>query len=184
MQNSKVSFRYANSLLENSVEKKNLETVSEDIEFVNKVLNSSKELKHMLQSPVIKPQIKSTVLSQVFEKKISSDAMNFLMFIIDKSREYFLEDILAKFIELKNEHLGILNVEVTTAVEFSEEQKEELKKTFESKFSKKIIFQFKIDNSVIGGFIARVADTLYDASIRHQLEILKKQFLQGSASLN
>jgi F-type H+-transporting ATPase subunit delta len=49
---------------------------------------------------------------------------------------------------------------------------------------KKVNLKFKSDQNLIGGFIAKVDDTLYDASIKHQLELLKKQFLTGEISLN
>jgi F-type H+-transporting ATPase subunit delta len=49
---------------------------------------------------------------------------------------------------------------------------------------KKVRLKFRTDNEMVGGFIAKVGDTLYDASIKHQLELLRKQFLTGELSLN
>ena len=73
---------------------------------------------------------------------------------------------------------------VTTAVDFSNEQKNVLQNKFEKILNKKVRLNFKTDIKLVGGFIAKVDDTLYDASIIHQLELLKKQFLTGEISLN
>jgi len=65
---------------------------------------------------------------------------------------------------------------VTSATEFSNEQKSVLQSRLEKILDKKVRLNFKTDLNLVGGFIAKVNDTLYDASIRHQLELLKKQF--------
>ena len=85
---------------------------------------------------------------------------------------------------MQDEHLGIANVFVTTSTEFSKEQKNVLQSKLEKILDKKVRLNFKTDMKLVGGFIAKVDDTLYDASIKHQLELLKKQFLTGDISLN
>lgn len=184
MTDSKVSKRYASSLLDVAIEKKNLSTIIEDMELILNTLQQSKDLRKMLLNPIIKHEVKATILKEVFSNKVNPDSMIFLNFILEKNREMVLEDILVKFMDLKNEYLGIVEIEVKTATQFTQEQVIELKSTFEYKLKKKVKFIFRIDPSVIGGFVAKVKDTLYDASVKHQLEILKKQLLQGSVSLN
>jgi F-type H+-transporting ATPase subunit delta len=184
MQDHKVSLRYASSLLDSAIEKKNLESVSTDMELVFNTLEGKNRLKLVLKSPVIKPQVKSSILNEIFKTKISSDSLNFLQFVIDKKREDLLVNISKKFLELKDEYLGILNVEITSAYDFTNDQQEQIKKNFETKLNKIIKLKYIINKELIGGFIARVADTMYDASIKHQLETLRKQFLSGNVSLN
>lgn len=184
MNESKVSTRYANSLLSSSSEKGNLETVSKDMELVYSAIKSSSELIRTLASPVVKPEIKSSILGEIFKKKISKETMDFLKFVVEKSREDLLESIVKKFLELRDQKLGLVNVNVKSAVEMSDDQKEKLKANFEKLLNKKVRFNFVIDPEVFGGFVAKVGDTVYDASIKNQLEILKKRFLKGGASLN
>jgi F-type H+-transporting ATPase subunit delta len=180
----KVSLRYASSFLDSSIEKKNLESVSNDMELVFNTLESNKQLTIMLKSPVIKPEIKSLILNDIFKSKITEESLSFLLFVIEKKREDLLINIAKKFLALKDEYLGILNVEITTAFDFTEDQKERVKKEFETHLHKIIKLNFITDKNLIGGFVARAADTMYDASIKHQLEILRKQFLSGNVSLN
>jgi len=123
----KVSLRYASSLLGSSIEKNDLELVTKDMEFVFSILDREKELVKVLKSPVIKPQVKSTILNEIFKSKISEDALHFLQFVLNNKREDLLWNITKKFLELKDEHLGILNIEISTPFDFSEDQKLQIK---------------------------------------------------------
>ena len=184
MSSSKAANRYAQSFLDTSIEKNILEKVSADFEFVHQTLLKSNELLRAIKSPVIKSETKKSVLAEVFGKTISKDSIDFLDFVIRKNREEILSEILEKFETLKNEHLGIVKVEVITAFDFATEQRTHLQQKFESYLKKKAQLAYKIDPNIIGGFIAKVGDTVYNASMAHQLGILKKQFLQSSITLN
>jgi F-type H+-transporting ATPase subunit delta len=184
MTDHKVSLRYASSLLDSTIEKKNLDSVANDMELVFNTLEANSQLNLMLKSPVIKPQVKSLILNEIFKTKITSDSLSFLQFVIDKKREDLLFNIAKKFLELKDEYLGILNIEITSAYDFTDDQQEQIKKKFEFYLNKIIKLKIIVNKNLIGGFIARVADTMYDASIKHQLELLRKQFLSGNVSLN
>jgi F-type H+-transporting ATPase subunit delta len=184
MADYKVSVRYALSLLESSLEKKTLDKVNADVSLIYKTLKANGELRRLLLSPVVKSEIKSGVLKDIFSNKVTSETIDFMSFVIDKNREDLLESIFEKFFQLRNEKLGIVEVEVKTAFEFSPEQSERLKKNLEQLIGKKVILNFIVDTKVIGGFIARVGDSVYDASLQHQLDLLKKKFLQGSPALN
>jgi len=184
MADFRVLHRYAVSLLETAVEKKNLDVVTADVQLLVDTLKQNRKLELMLESPVIRPELKLKIMEEVFGKKISKDSMDFIEFVISKKRENLLQSIGNRFLELRDEHLGIANVIVTAASEFTNEQKDILQSRLEKILSKKVRLNFKIDLELVGGFIAKVGDTLYDASIKHQLELLKKQFLTGELSLN
>jgi F-type H+-transporting ATPase subunit delta len=110
--------------------------------------------------------------------------MDFIEFVISKKRENLLESICNRFLELRDEHLGIKGVVVTAAIEFTQDQKSVLQNKLEKILDKKVRLNFKTDIGLVGGFIAKAGDTLYDASIKHQLEQLKKKFSSGEISLN
>ena len=184
MNESKVSTRYANSLLSSASDKGTLDTVAKDMELIYSTVKSSGELSRTLSSPIIKPQLKSSILEEIFSKRISGDAMDFLKFIVEKNREDLLESIVSKFLDLRDKKLGIVIVQVRSAVPMTDAQKKKLRESYEKLLNKKVRFDFAIDPAVIGGFIAKVGDTVYDASLKNQLEILKKRFLKGGASLN
>lgn len=184
MADFRVLHRYATSLLETAIEKKNLEAVTSDIQLIVETLKQSKQLENMLESPVIKPELKLKILKEIFINKISIETMDFIQFVISKKRENLLQSIGNRFLELRDEHLGIASVKVTAATEFTNEQKSVLQDRLEKMLNKKVRLSFKTEKELVGGFIAKVGDTLYDASIKHQLELLRKQFLTGDLSLN
>jgi F-type H+-transporting ATPase subunit delta len=184
MADFRILHRYATSLLETAIEKNNLDVVTSDIRFLVETLDQNRQLQLMLDSPVVRPETKLSVMKEIFANKISKDSMDFIEFVISKKRESLLNSIGKRFLELRDDHLGIANVFVTSVTEFSNEQKNVLQGRLEKILDKKVRLNFKTDLNLVGGFIAKVDDTLYDASIRHQLELLKKQFLTGDISLN
>ncbi|MBZ0199704.1 MAG: ATP synthase F1 subunit delta [Ignavibacteriaceae bacterium] len=184
MAEQKVSIRYAQSLLDSAMEKNNLQPVFSDVELILSSLKQSSELRLVLENPVIKSETKISILFEIYKGKITEETADFLKFIVDKNREDLLPSIMEKFIQLYNEHFGLADAEVRTAFNFSDDQKSTLKAKLENIIKKKIKLNFRIDPQVIGGFIARVDDTVFDASVKHQLELLKKQFIEGGASLN
>jgi len=184
MGDSKVAYRYASSLLQTALENNTLEKVYHDLKLLIENFDKSGELKRAVESPVIKPEIKISFLKEIFSKKMDKETLKFIRFVIDKNREDVLYLIAEKFIDLRNEHLGIVELDVKTAFKFNEDQKQTVKSKFEKLLKKTVNLNVVVDNSLIGGFIAKVGDTVYDASLKHQLELLKKEFAQGSRSLN
>ena len=184
MSDFKVSIRYAVSFLETAKEKNNLDVISKDMELVYHTIDTNLQLKSVLASPIVKSPVKLSILTDIFKPFVCEDTLSFLKFIIDKNREDILHSIIKKFLELKDESLGIVTVEVISAVEFTPEQELELRNKMEGFLKKSVRFNFKIDRKILGGFIARVGDTIYDASLKHQLNLLKQQFVKGGASLN
>ena len=184
MADFKVSMRYATSLIDLAVEKNILDTVSDDVELIAAAMENSPQLARALKNPVIKPEMKSAILDEIFKSKINKETMHFVRFLIKKGRENLLAQIASKFLELRDEKLGVVNVEVRAAYEFNDQQKLNIQSKLEKVLNKKIRFKIIIDPQIIGGFIAKVNDTVYDASIMHQLAILKQQLLKGGVALN
>lgn len=184
MPNYKVANRYAFSFLKTSVDKNITETVYKDFQFVFDTFSKSSELKRAMKSPIIKSETKINILRDVFVDRISKDSFEFIQFIAEKGRENFLEEILNQFFVQYDDYFGIAKVIVTTAFDFTQDQKELLKEKFALMLNKKIEMIYSVDKNIIGGFVARVGDTVYDASVLHQLELLKKQFIHGSVSIN
>ncbi|MGB5287507.1 MAG: ATP synthase F1 subunit delta [Ignavibacteriaceae bacterium] len=184
MADFRVLHRYATSLLETAIEKNNLDVITTDMQLLVNTLMKNKQLELMLESPIIRPELKLKILKEIFGKQISKDSMDFIEFVISKKRENLIQSIGSRFLELRDEHLGIANVIVTAVSEFTNEQKNVLQSRLEKILGKKVRLNFITDINLVGGFIAKVGDTLYDASIKHQLERLKKKFLTGELSLN
>ncbi len=176
MSSYNVSTRYAKALIDSSTENNTFGRVVEDIELVHNSLRGSREFRSVLASPVINKEKKISIINEIFSSRISGETMNFLKFVIEKNREEMLIEIIKRFIELKNDQLGILVVDAVSSLEMNEKQKEKLKTNLEKKTGNKISLNFVIDEKIIGGFKLKLKDTVIDASVKYQLEKLRKSF--------
>jgi F-type H+-transporting ATPase subunit delta len=184
MAEQKVSARYASSLLDSAIEKNQLDAVSNDIDFISSVLKHNPNLVRMLENPVLKTEMKSSILEEIFKTKINSETMEFILFVVKKKREEILSSILEKFKELRDLKLGFVNVNVLVASEFSDSQRNELQNKLQNVLKKKVRMSYKVDEKILGGFIVQAGDTVYNASIKHQLDLLKKHFVEASPVTN
>jgi F-type H+-transporting ATPase subunit delta len=141
-------------------------------------LEGSKDLKVLLSNPVINSKTKSAILKEIFSSKVGAVVSNFIQFVVDKGRENLLNDICNRFMMLSDEKLNQVNVAITSAVELNELQKNEIEKKLTKIINKNVIADYKINNKIIGGFKAKYNDTVIDASIEHQLQLLKKVLFQ------
>ncbi|MBU0560396.1 MAG: ATP synthase F1 subunit delta [Bacteroidetes bacterium] len=184
MSNFNITSRYAKALLDDSEEKALLPKVHEDVNLLLNTLSQSVELKRFLKSPVIKQEKKKEILLEIFSERICAETKNFIEFLVSKKREDLIEEIFIRFIEVYNEKHGIVVAEVTSAQELSDAQKKELIQKLEKRTAKKVELKYKIDESIIGGFVIKIGDTLINGSAKHQLTLLKKKFLEEELVLN
>lgn len=184
MGNLNISNRYANALLGLAGDKGQTEGVSSDMELVFNTLTSSRELRVMLSSPVIIQNKKSAILTEIFSGKISSESLDFLLFLVQKDRADLLYDIIKRFLELVDEQRGVTSAKVVSASELTDEQKDKILQKLEGFTGKKIKATFSTDENLLGGFTVRLKDTVIDASLKHQLVKLKSELLKGEIKLN
>ena len=174
MSNFNISTRYAKALMEFAEGKESVEQVSIDMVLLENALYSSKELRAVLKSPVINKEKKKLVLQDLFGEKVSKVSMDFIFFVNSKNRESILFDISKRYNEIRNNQLNRVNAEVVSTVDFSDEQKDNLQKQLKEFSQKNVIPTYKLDESLIGGFTVRMNDTVIDASVKQQLNKLRK----------
>ncbi len=174
----RISYRYANSLMQLAEEKKIYSKIAQDTELIYSSLGSSKELRTVLKSPVIKSTEKKKLLTAIYEGKISKDVESFLLFVVEKGREDILYEIFKEFINLRNKKEGILQANIISAVELDDSLKKKITSKLEKETEKIVQSSFLVDGKIIGGFIAQLEDKVYDASVSHQLKLLRKKFAQ------
>lgn len=176
MSTFRVANRYATALMELAVEKKSLEQFSSDAEFIHNTIAGSKELRLFLANPIIKKPVKLEVLKEILKSRKNKDLIGFVEFIISKNREEMLPDIIKRFLEMRDDKLGILRGEVLCAVDLSAAQQKKFVGKLEEYTGKKVDLSFKLNEKIIGGFVVKIGDTVIDASITNQLRRLRKKF--------
>ena len=173
---SRAAIRYAKAVLDLSKENKTVDAVLGDMKSVTATLDGSKELRNALNSPVIKVEDKRAVLKSVFAKS-TSELKGLIDVLVDNGRTNLLGNVADSFIVAYNKSENIMAATVTTAVPLTPElEVKVLAKVTELTRSKNVTLLNTVDESIIGGFILRVGDTQYNASIASQLGRLKREF--------
>jgi F-type H+-transporting ATPase subunit delta len=182
MANLRIAKRYAKALFEIAEETKKLEKITNDVVLIDSLIRSSRELQLFLKSPIIKEDKKREVLKEIFsDSRVDPVTLKFIMLLVEKKREDILHDIVKVYQQIYDEKMGIVSAEVVTAVEVGERLKKKIEqKILELTGAKKVKASYRVDPSIIGGIVIRVGDTVYDASIRRRIQLLREQLIYGS----
>ncbi len=173
---SRAAIRYAKAVLQFATKANTTEAVFDDMQTVHDTVMASKELRLMLKSPVVKNEAKKKALLTIFSG-VSETTKNLISLVVDNKRANILDGVAASFIDLYNEANGVKVAYVTTAVALSPELKQNvLAKVMEMTGSESVTIESTVDASIIGGFILRVGDLQYNASIARKLGNLKREF--------
>lgn len=177
MSTYRIASRYAKSLLDLAIEQGKLDIVLKDVESFVKA-TENRDFALLLKSPLVKSDKKEKVLDAIFQGKIDPLTNSFLHIIIRKGRESELADIAQEFINQYRAIKGISIVKIVSAEPIAEETLSSIRqKLLDSKMTRgNIEFITTVDKNLIGGFVISFEDKLYDASISHQLDLLRKQF--------
>ncbi len=181
MKRSRASRRYAGALLELAAELKKVDQVSADMRLIRGAISASRDLELFFASPVIDRSKKKGVITALFEAKVDKLTMGFLLLLVEKGRESLLAGIVVEYADLLDEMMGIVNAELKAPFEFDEKHIARARGKLEEITSKKVRVSFSLDKSLVGGFLAQIGDTVYDGSVRRQLELLKRRLTENAS---
>ncbi|WP_456324047.1 F0F1 ATP synthase subunit delta [Desulfonauticus submarinus] len=150
------------------------------LEAVCAVLEIAPKLFRIFSNPIFTVEEKKAILVKVLEK-VEPEPMvrNFCFLLADKDRLAFLPEIKAYYGYLLDLAQGIVRGELFTAIELEEELKTEIAKKLEEQSKSKVVLDYKVDPSILGGLVLKVGDKVLDASIKAQLKILKENIKRG-----
>jgi F-type H+-transporting ATPase subunit delta len=173
---------YAKALFDAALEREELEETLENLkEFVN-ALHESEELREFYYGPQISESQKRRAIDALTEEMTVS-TRNFLKLLIDNGRTEILEDVVPRYEDLVEEYQGKVEVELTTAVELSEEMLDRLKSRLgEILDGREVMLETYVLPNLLGGAVVRVGEKQIDASVRSQLQGLRQKMVErGSA---
>jgi len=175
-----VGSRYAGALFEIAGRDGMIDQLERELQAVSETITGSRDLQKILCSSQITPEGKKAVVKSIFEGKISRITFNFLYLLIDRQREAFLGDIVSFFTDLANRARNIVQVQVTSAVELSKEEKKELGEVLGKLTGKKVQTSYSVDPLLTGGEAVRIGDRVIDGSIRGKLSGMREFLRQIS----
>ena len=147
---------------------------------VQSLIHESTTLQNALNSPAVAPSRKRAVMRRLMEPMAVSDKVrNFVFVVIDHRRGHDFASIVDGFETLLDERLGFVAAEVRSATPLTDAQRATLETQVSRIAGKKAKLKFASDPALIGGVIARVGSTVYDGSVRGQLERLRTRLGAG-----
>lgn len=176
---SRVARRYAQALFEVAVEKKQLSSVENDFASLKKDYRDVEDFQTLMTSPVISNEDKQKTFTTLYQKRLQTLTFDFVTLLISKNREGLLEQVFEEFTDLLDEHRGIVRGDVFSVVPLSTAQLSGLKKRLDQSTQKNVVLTQHLDTSLLGGFVVKIDDLVYDTSLRNQLSSLRETLVQS-----
>ena len=171
---------YAEALFEAARERDELETVLDELQEFGDALEESEELRLFYYGGQIPEREKRRAIDALTEGMALS-TRNFLKILSDNGREEILDEVLLRYEELVKEHLGRVEVEVTTAVELTDDEVDRIKERLaRSLEGREVILHTSVDPNILGGAVFRFGGRMIDSSIRGRLASLREEMLERS----
>jgi len=172
-----IASRYARAFSDVVLEMKlDPKQVTAQLDSMVELYGSSADLRRVWESPAIAVEQKRHLLDAIVERgAILRPLRNFVAVLIDHGRIHDLEMIARQFQTELNQRLGIIEAEVLSARPLEQAEREELLEQVSRVTGKKVSAKYQVDPSLIGGATVRIGSTIYDGSVRGQLERIKEQ---------
>ena len=172
--------RYSLALYELSTESNVTSQIEEQSLSILKLLEQSQDFSNLIKDPTTSQDDLLKVVNTISENyKFDQLLKNFLSFLIQKRRFFFVERILKSFIEICSEKRGELKAELKSAKELSNDEITQITEELTKNFSSKIKLNYKHDESLIGGLVVQVGSTMVDTSIKSKLQQIENRMIEA-----
>jgi len=172
------SLQYANALADIVLQQGAAEPTRKQLADFEAAYKESAELRNFMASPAISREAKHGVIEKLVARIGASRVLrNFLFVIVDNQRTHLLPEIAASFEEVLRQRQGVAEAEIASAVPLNDKQRAALLQNLERVTGKKIQANYSIDPALLGGAVIRVGDTVYDGSVRNQLDRLRHRLV-------
>ena len=175
MTGTRAALRYAKAILDVSNAKGNAEVVSTDMKTIAAAISQNNELKLFLENPIIKGNAKLAALNEIFASA-NADTKNLFSVLLQNKRLDILEAIATQYALQYDELKGVQVAYVTTATPLTPELEAQVLAKIKEISTKEITIVNEVNKDIIGGFIIRIGDKQFNASIANKLSQLKREF--------
>lgn len=174
-----VSQTYGEALFEVAMEEQKADIFLKEAQDILTTLEQNPELDKLMKHPKVSKTDKEQVIENIFKNQISEEMLGFIKLVVNKERYNELPKIFRYLVDRIKEEKKIGVAFVTTAVELTEEKKQNVKaRLLQTTQYKEMEMHYSVDEGLIGGMVIRIKDRVVDSSVRTQLEEMKKQLLQ------
>ena len=172
--------RYSLALFELSEENNSLNQIEDQSSSMLNLINQNNDFCNLIKDPTVSHEDLSKVINKLVEKyKFDTLFKNFLNFLIQKRRFFFIERILKSFIDTCSRKRGELKAELKSAKNLSSDEITKITEVLTKNFSSKIKLNYKYDESLIGGLVVQVGSTMVDTSIKNKLQQIENRMIEA-----
>ena len=172
---AKIAAPYARALYDFSVEKNLMHQITADFQNLEVFLTQTSDLTDYLNNPLIGHNQKQELLDKTLKTQVNQETFKFLSILVKRDRINLIQPIITSYLNLVYELASIKMIEVSTAVAFTNLQKNTLiKKLKELTNAREIRLVINVDSSLIGGFLIKTDSKVLDFTIKNQLQLLAK----------
>ncbi len=172
---SRAAIRYAKAILEFATDANKAEAVNNDMKQIAASIAGSQELKDFLANPIVKIEIKKSSLEAIFSN-IQPITVKLFQLLNDNKRFEILHKIAVQYNAIFDENNGVQVAQVTTAIAITPDLEQLVLAKIATFSNKKITIENIVNPEIIGGFILRIGDMQYNASVSNKLQELKREF--------
>ena len=172
---SRAAIRYAKAIIEIATDSNNTTAVNNDMKTIVSAIKESEELKDFLSNPIVNGTVKMSALSEIFPS-LQTETKGLFQLLLANKRFEILSAIATQFNNLFDIASGVEKAVVTTAVPLTAELEVLVKNKLKEFSSNTISITNVVDASIIGGFVLRIGDKQYNASVANKLQQLKREF--------
>ena len=177
---SETANRYALALYELAKESSESEIVEKDIEELLAAYNTSDDLKNFINNPTQSQSIQLVVLNKILvQMSLSKIIKNFLSVLVTKRRIFFLNTIFLNFLSLVSKKRGELNASLTSSKSLTNEELKNLNTELSESIGTNVAFNYKVDETLIGGLKIQIGSLMIDTSIKNKLKKYEQIMLEA-----
>ncbi len=165
---------WASALFEVARAEGSLETVEDELFKFARLMEGSDELRQALTDPSLPPERRRAVAEEVLAGKVSDLTLSVVAFVVGAGRGRQLPEIIDRLVEQAAAERSQVVAEIRSAIPLDDDQRERLAKALSANLGKQVDVKVVVDQSVMGGLVARVGDTVIDGTVRHRLEQLRE----------
>ena len=175
-----IAIRYARALMNLTEREKQSDKAAEVLDALADAVLETPQLANALEDPKVPQSAKKAVVSELAAKAGATPLVNnFVKLLAEKRRLSLLVEIRTAFHELADARAGRAVAQVRSAVALTQAQQDELRERLETLSGKKLTMQVQDDPALLGGLVARIGSTVWDGSLRNQLDQIRQSFIEG-----
>jgi F-type H+-transporting ATPase subunit delta len=174
MASTRAAIRYAKAILDLANSKGVAEVVNNDMKSIASTIETNEELSAFIQNPTTKVEVKESALLEVFAD-VNGITKGLFHLLFENKRFEILEAIAVQYSNVYDESNGVEVAKVTTAIPLDEALEAKVLAKIATLSDKKITIENIVDPSIVGGFILRIGDQQYNASVANRLQVLKRE---------